>query len=97
MNKDGPLFDASDIAMIEKAVHYSSSNKIYVTFQTTQKTFFSNKSVQLNNLPNTLEEIGIYFNCTNNISRYQKQHPECKFFYKIKLEKDDVFELSIEF
>lgn len=88
------LFDDEDLKIIKNFNEFYISLDVNNGEEGINKNFFTNTSVKINSFPNTLYQIGKKYSCLNKIIKYINNKNNT-FTYKIKLDKNSLFEMSI--
>jgi len=91
------LLDKEDVNIIESCKKFYK--EIYISLDIVNKedgfnkNIILNKCIKIDNIPNTLQEIGKRYNYVNKIKKYL-ENKNSEFIYKIKFDKDSLFEIS---
>ena len=89
------FFDIDELHKIFKESELFVSLDVLDLDEGCNTNIFENKSVKLKNFPNTLEDMGKKFWCERKIKKYLSGKGNYSYTYKIKLEKNGIFEYSI--
>jgi len=87
-----PFFNINDLLLFQSD-EFLLSLDVFDTGNRINANIIEYKKVKLSKFPNTLEEIGKKFSCEKKINKFLATKSE--FTAKIKLDKKDVFELSV--